>query len=159
MEIKGPISLGELIDKITILEIKNEKINDIEKLNNISNELRFKQILYKQYLSWYDYRKVFSTNLPDIKPRTFPGRMGAIIVLIDKFTAVLPKRFRLIKYLSYFSHYSFAFKYFSLKEFIFQIPYINCPPQGRGVMGMIINKWKVLNKQLLSSPRKKLYLF
>ena len=39
MEIKGPISLGELIDKITILEIKNEKINDIEKLNNISNEL------------------------------------------------------------------------------------------------------------------------
>ena len=39
MEIKGPISLGELIDKITILEIKNEKINNKEKLKNISNEL------------------------------------------------------------------------------------------------------------------------
>ena len=39
MEIKGPISLGELIDKITILEIKNENINDKEKLKNISNEL------------------------------------------------------------------------------------------------------------------------
>ena len=39
MEIKGPISLGELVDKITILEIKNEKINDKEKLKNISNEL------------------------------------------------------------------------------------------------------------------------
>jgi predicted RNA-binding protein with EMAP domain len=39
MEIKGPISLGELVDKITILEIKNEKINDKEKLINISNEL------------------------------------------------------------------------------------------------------------------------
>ena len=39
MEIKGPISLGELIDKITILEIKNDKINDKEKLKNISNEL------------------------------------------------------------------------------------------------------------------------
>ena len=39
MEIKGPISLGELIDKITILEIKNEKINETEKLKNISNEL------------------------------------------------------------------------------------------------------------------------
>ena len=39
MEIKGPISLGALIDKITILEIKNEKINDKEKLKNISNEL------------------------------------------------------------------------------------------------------------------------
>lgn len=39
MEIKGPISLGELIDKITILEIKIKKINDKEKLKNISNEL------------------------------------------------------------------------------------------------------------------------
>ena len=39
MEIKGPISLGELVDKITILEIKNEKINNKEKLINISNEL------------------------------------------------------------------------------------------------------------------------
>jgi len=39
MEIKGPISLGELIDKITILEIKTEKINETEKLKNISNEL------------------------------------------------------------------------------------------------------------------------
>jgi len=39
MEIKGPISLGELIDKITILKIKTEKINETEKLKNISNEL------------------------------------------------------------------------------------------------------------------------
>lgn len=39
MEIKGPLSLGELIDKITILEIKTEKINETEKLKNISNEL------------------------------------------------------------------------------------------------------------------------
>jgi len=39
MEIKGPISLGELIDKITILEIKTEKINETVKLKNISNEL------------------------------------------------------------------------------------------------------------------------
>jgi len=39
MEINGPISLGELIDKITILEIKTEKINETEKLKNISNEL------------------------------------------------------------------------------------------------------------------------
>ena len=34
-----PGSPGELVDKITILEIKNEKINDKEKLKNISNEL------------------------------------------------------------------------------------------------------------------------
>jgi hypothetical protein len=33
------ISKGELIDKITILEIKNEKITDVEKLKNIRHEL------------------------------------------------------------------------------------------------------------------------
>ena len=34
-----PISLGELYDKISILEIKMSKIIDADKLNNISNEL------------------------------------------------------------------------------------------------------------------------
>lgn len=33
------ISKGELIDKITILEIKNEKITDREKLKNVRHEL------------------------------------------------------------------------------------------------------------------------
>ena len=33
------ISAGELIDKITILEIKKEKINDTEKLKNVEKEL------------------------------------------------------------------------------------------------------------------------
>lgn len=34
----APISVGELIDKITILEIKLEKIEDICALNNVKNE-------------------------------------------------------------------------------------------------------------------------
>jgi hypothetical protein len=34
-----PVSLGELIDKITILEIKTEKITKPEALKNINNEL------------------------------------------------------------------------------------------------------------------------
>lgn len=33
------ISKGELIDKITILEIKSERIKDPEKLKNVNNEL------------------------------------------------------------------------------------------------------------------------
>ena len=58
MEIKGPISLGELIDKITILEIKNEKINDKEKLKNISNELdKFFSLLNSLQLSKKDLDK------------------------------------------------------------------------------------------------------
>lgn len=37
--IKTPISVGELLDKITILEIKSEKIRDVEKLKNVEHEL------------------------------------------------------------------------------------------------------------------------
>ena len=39
MRIMAPISLGELIDKITILELKEEYINDPNKQANISHEL------------------------------------------------------------------------------------------------------------------------
>ena len=38
-KILAEISAGELIDKITILEIKKEKINDSDKLKNIEKEL------------------------------------------------------------------------------------------------------------------------
>jgi len=37
--IKIPVSIGELFDKITILEIKKDKIKDKSKLANIKNEL------------------------------------------------------------------------------------------------------------------------
>jgi len=39
MRILAPISLGELIDKITILELKQELITDTDKLININYEL------------------------------------------------------------------------------------------------------------------------
>lgn len=39
-QIRAPIAIGELIDKITILEIKAERITDTGKLRNISNELK-----------------------------------------------------------------------------------------------------------------------
>ena len=39
--IKVPISPGELIDKITILEIKLERIDDPAKLENIGREMDF----------------------------------------------------------------------------------------------------------------------
>ena len=38
-QILAEISAGELLDKITILQIKKEKINDKEKLKNIDKEL------------------------------------------------------------------------------------------------------------------------
>ena len=39
MKILAEISVGELFDKITILNIKTKKIHDSEKLNNIKKEL------------------------------------------------------------------------------------------------------------------------
>jgi hypothetical protein len=37
--ILAPVSIGELIDKITILEIKSERIADPDKLRNVTTEL------------------------------------------------------------------------------------------------------------------------
>ena len=40
MQIHAPISVGELIDKITILQIKQDEFSDEVKLANVRNELR-----------------------------------------------------------------------------------------------------------------------
>lgn len=37
--IKVPVSIGEVLDKISILEIKSERIDDHNKLNNVRKEL------------------------------------------------------------------------------------------------------------------------
>ena len=39
MIITVPVSVGEVVDKFTILEIKSERISDSEKLRNVANEL------------------------------------------------------------------------------------------------------------------------
>lgn len=38
MIIQAPISVGELLDKLTILNIKMQRIKDIDKLTNVMNE-------------------------------------------------------------------------------------------------------------------------
>ena len=47
-EITTPISVGELLDKITILEIKSEKIKDAEKLKNVDHELNLLNAVWQQ---------------------------------------------------------------------------------------------------------------
>ncbi len=49
MLINTPISLGELVDKISILMIKQRNINDQSKLIHVNKELNFlEKTLYKQ---------------------------------------------------------------------------------------------------------------
>lgn len=46
--VSTPISVGELLDKVTILEIKQEKINDPEKLKNVQHELSLLESICEQ---------------------------------------------------------------------------------------------------------------
>jgi hypothetical protein len=45
-EISAPVSPGELIDKITILEIKQERIKDADKIKNVNVELELLETLW-----------------------------------------------------------------------------------------------------------------
>lgn len=60
MKIKADISVGELIDKISILEIKLEKISDPEKNKNIQIELDLLETFYK---------KIENNELDEIKDK------------------------------------------------------------------------------------------
>ena len=45
-----PISPGEMLDKITILEIKSERITDPDKLSNVNKELEMLVSLWNKYV-------------------------------------------------------------------------------------------------------------
>ena len=51
MLINTPISLGELVDKISILKIKKKNISDSIKLEHVAKELEFLQKTLKEYIS------------------------------------------------------------------------------------------------------------
>ena len=51
MLINTPISLGELVDKISILIIKKKNISDSIKLEHVAKELEFLQKTLKEYIS------------------------------------------------------------------------------------------------------------
>lgn len=61
-----PVSVGELVDKITILEIKSEKIQDSEKLGHIIDELKILQSYYQEHLADSTEVATFATQLKTI---------------------------------------------------------------------------------------------
>lgn len=68
MLIQAPISLGELIDKITILEIKAVNIGDPAKLKNVNHELTILDDKVKQLLDMAGQAKLapLKKDLKDI---------------------------------------------------------------------------------------------
>jgi hypothetical protein len=64
MTLKVDVSVGEFLDKITILEIKSERIKDEEKLRNVHKELDLlRKIWAESPLSQSDV----STQMEDLK--------------------------------------------------------------------------------------------
>ena len=68
MEVNIPVSLGELLDKISILEIKNKKILDDTKLVNIKKELSgLRQVLESSNINLSEindlYEELYKINL------------------------------------------------------------------------------------------------
>lgn len=68
MDIEVPISPGELIDKMTILEIKMIKIKDEEKLKPVKNEL---QILSAAFVSLMKRHEEMKDEVLELKKRLF----------------------------------------------------------------------------------------
>ena len=65
-KIFAEISAGELIDKITILEIKQEKIKDASKLQSIKTELTSLQQTLNEHITLNDEIKKLSEELKQI---------------------------------------------------------------------------------------------
>ena len=65
-KIFAEISAGELIDKITILEIKQEKIKDASKLQSIKTELTSLQQTLNEHITLDDEIKKLSDELKQI---------------------------------------------------------------------------------------------
>ena len=65
-QINVPISPGELVDKITILEIKKEFIDDINKLKNINHEYDLLMQIYSKDISKTDGVDSLKSKLKNI---------------------------------------------------------------------------------------------
>lgn len=58
-----PISVGELIDRITILKIKSERISDEKKLTMVEKELK----LLLEILTNLDFEKKITSQMSELK--------------------------------------------------------------------------------------------
>ncbi len=68
MKINIPVSVGELIDKITILEIKSIKIKEKHKLSAVKKELTLLNMIFKKKkiqmkIISRDYKRLKAVNL------------------------------------------------------------------------------------------------
>jgi len=65
-QIMAPISPGELVDKITILEIKSEQITDTSKKANVDRELELLRAIQRRHVDATDYLRDCERELSEI---------------------------------------------------------------------------------------------
>ena len=75
-QILAEISAGELLDKITILEIKKEKIKDLQKLEAINKELKSLSTTSKEKIPDKSKVKEYILNLKKINLRLWDIEEG-----------------------------------------------------------------------------------
>jgi len=63
------VSVGELLDKITILEIKKEKIKDIESLKFINDEYNILRVEFDKNIQFDEKLKKLFNSLKDINSK------------------------------------------------------------------------------------------
>ena len=66
MKVNIEVSIGELVDKLSILEIKLEKIHDKEKKLNIQKEYKLLKIEYKKLLEKYADVDNYFLNIKEV---------------------------------------------------------------------------------------------
>ena len=74
MSIQIDISVGELLDKITILQIKQERMDDAAKLENVKKELH---VLQKKYIHNF-LRKVTNSPLKTLQISTLQKELSKL---------------------------------------------------------------------------------
>ena len=75
-KILAEISAGELIDKITILEIKKEKINDKEKLVEVEKELNSLNHTKEKFITNNNSISDYKNKLKDINSKLWDVENG-----------------------------------------------------------------------------------
>jgi len=99
-EILIPISPGELLDKITILQIKAERISDPGKVANVRSELAMLQKVWEESVSEDDQIRALSAELKsinealweiedDIRDEERNGRFGARFIELARAVYVV----------------------------------------------------------------------
>ncbi len=68
-DIQVPISPGELLDKITILQIKSERIDDAAKLANVNRELGMLTRVWQQSVEADDEIEALTARLKSINEK------------------------------------------------------------------------------------------